>query len=277
MELTVKSKTQLNNGIEIPLLGLGLFQSPPGEFTKNAVHNAFEAGYRHVDTAKIYGNEPAVGQAIRDSVIPRSEIFVTTKLFNTDHGYDSTIKAYTESLQKLGLDYIDLYLVHWPVEGIRLETWKAMETLLKEGKCKAIGVSNYMVRHLEELLANGSVVPAVNQIELHPYNYLSKKEVVSFCRANGIQLEAYSPLTKGRKLNDPKLINIATKYAKTSAQILIRWALQHEFVVIPKSSNKDRIFENANIFDFSISGEDMTFLDALNEDLITSWDPTNAP
>lgn len=277
MEMTIQSTARLNNGVEIPFLGLGVFQSPPGETTRKAVLYALEAGYRHIDTAKIYGNEQDVGQAIRESGIPRSEIFVTTKLWNQDHGYDATLKAFTKSNQRLGLDYIDLYLIHWPVRGLRLETWRAMETLLAEGKCRAIGVSNYLVRHLEELLDHCRVIPAVNQIELSPYCYLYRKETVDFCRAKGIWLEAYSPLTKGEKLRDPKLVKIASKYHKTPAQILIRWALQHQFIVIPKSVRRDRIRENAQVFDFSISPEDMSYLDTFNENLTTGWDPTHAP
>lgn len=212
----------LNNGVTIPALGLGVFRSPAGEMTRNAVLHALEAGYRHIDTAKIYGNEESVGQAIRESGIPRSEIFLTTKLWNSDHGYDATLRACDESLTKLGFHAVDLYLVHWPVQGLRLETWRAMETLLAEGKARAIGVSNYMVHHLEELLEHANVVPAINQIELSPYNYLYRKEVVDLCRANDIQVEAYSPLTKAQKLHDPKLVELARKYSKTAAQILIR-------------------------------------------------------
>lgn len=277
MEMTIQSTAKLNNGVEIPFLGLGVFQTPAGETTQKAVLYALEAGYRHIDTAKIYRNEQDVGQAIKESPLPRSEIFVTTKLWNSDHGYDATIKACKQSLQRLGLDSIDLYLIHWPVERLRLDTWRAMETLLAEGLCRAIGVSNYMVWHLQELLDHYTVVPAVNQIELSPYNYLSRKEVVDFCGAKGIQVEAYSPLTKGKKLKDPKLVKVAIKYRKTSAQILIRWALEHKFVVIPKSSRRDRIYENANVFDFSISQEDMAYLDSFNEDLSTAWDPTHVP
>jgi len=277
MELTIQSKATLHNGVEIPFLGLGVFQSPPGEVTRRAVLYALEAGYRHIDTAKIYRNEQDVGWAVRESGIPRSEIFVTTKLWNQDHGYNRAIRAFNESLQRLGLDYIDLYLIHWPVEGLRLESWRALETLLAEGRCRAIGVSNYLVRHLEELSGSGKGVPAVNQIELSPYNYLSRKEVVDFCRSKGVQLEAYSPLTKGKKLSDPKLVALARKYGKTPAQMLIRWALQHQMVVIPKSTDRDRIRENAQVFDFSIAKGDMACLDSFDENLTTGWDPTHAP
>jgi len=277
MELSTTSKVTLNNGIKLPNLGLGVFRSPPGRITKMTVLYALKAGYRHFDTASLYGNEQDVGQAIKESSILREEVFVTTKLWNTDHGYDSTIRACNKSLQKLGFDYIDLYLVHWPVKGPRLETWRAMEALLDDGMVKAIGVSNYMVHHFEELLEYCTITPAVNQIELSPYNFQFREDVVEFCRSEGIQLEAYSPLTKRIKLKDPKLVELATKYAKTPAQILIRWALQQKLIVIPKSTNKDRIYENFNVFDFAISLEDIEYLNSFNEDLITGWDPTNAP
>ena len=275
--MNINSTKILNNGVAIPTLGLGVFRSPAGDLTKNAVLNALNAGYRHVDTAKIYDNEQSVGAAIRESGIPHSDIFVTTKLWNIDHGYDAALRACDESLTKLGLDTIDLYLVHWPVEGLRLETWRAMETLLAEGKVRAIGVSNYMVHHLEELLEQANVAPAVNQIELSPYNYLYRKEVVKLCRENDIQIEAYSPLTKAQKLNDPKLVRLAQKYGKTAAQILIRWVLQQAIVALPKSTNQERIRQNGDVFDFAISDEDMAYLETFNENLVTGWDPTNSP
>ncbi len=275
--LTLKSIRRLNFGVEIPLVGLGVFRSPAGETTKHTVRAALQAGYRHIDTAKIYGNEEAVGQAIRESGLPRAEAFVTTKLWNTDHGYDVALRACEESLAKLGLNYVDLYLVHWPVEGLRLDTWRAMERLLADGKARAIGVSNYMSRHLEELLDHCTVTPAVNQLELSPYNYLYRKEVVDPCRAQGIALEAYSPLTKGQKLNEPKLVAIAQKYGKTTVQVLIRWALQQGFIVLPKSNDPARIRQNADVFDFAISDADMAHLETFNVNLVTGWDPTNAP
>lgn len=277
MELTIESKVKLNQGTEIPYFGLGVFQCTAGHETKNAVTYAFEAGYRNIDTARFYGNEKSIGEAVRENGIPRSEIFITTKLWNSDHGYESALRAFDKSFSALDIDYIDLYLVHWPVQGLRLDSWRAMEKLLEDGRCKAIGVSNYMVPHLEELFDHCEIKPAVNQIELSPFNYLSRKAVCDFCTENGIVLEAYSPLTKGKKLNDPNLKRIAEKYNKTTAQVLIRWALQKNFVVIPKSSRKERIYENADVFDFNISEEDMDFLDNLDENLMTSWDPTDAP
>ncbi|GAB4366232.1 MAG: aldo/keto reductase [Calditrichia bacterium] len=270
-------KKRLNNGVEIPILGLGVYQLPSGEATKNTILEALKLGYRHIDTAKIYRNEADVGAAIKASPIPRSEIFVTTKLWNSDHGYQRTLQACEESLERLQLDYLDLYLIHWPVEGKRLESWRAMETLLKEGKCRAIGVSNYMVRHLEELLEVCQIIPAVNQIELSPYNYRYLQPVVDYCRAREIALVAYSPLTKGQKLNDPVLRRIAREYHKSPAQVLLRWAIQHDFIVIPKASRIAHLQENMEIFDFTLSEDHMNVLDGLNENLITGWDPTHAP
>jgi diketogulonate reductase-like aldo/keto reductase len=273
--ITIDSKTKLNNGVEIPFLGLGTYQAGRGKETQEAVLCALECGYRLLDTAAMYENEEDVGEGVSKSGIPREEIFITTKLWNSDHGYDKAVAAFEKSRKSLGLSYVDLYLIHWPVEGLRNESWRALETLLEEGKCRAIGVSNYMTWHLEELLENSSTVPAVNQVEFSPYLY--QKDLLEFCRSHGIQLEAYSPLTKGHKLHDPRLAGVASKYSKSSAQILVRWALQHRLVVIPKSAKRERILENADVFDFAISPEDMRFLDSFNEDLRTSWDPSTAP
>lgn len=275
MELTINSKVKLNNGIEMPLIGLGVYQSESGNETKDAVLYALKAGYRHIDTAKLYANEHDVGSAIKESGIPRNEIFVTTKLWNKDHGYENTIKAFNKSLEQLDLGYMDLYLIHWPVTGIRNETWKAMETLMETGKCKAIGVSNYTIRDLKELLAFAKIVPAINQVEFSPYLY--QKELLDFCNKNTIQLEAYSPLTQGKKLKEKLLLELSKKYNKTTAQIVLRWALQHNIIIIPKSVTESRIIENANIYDFNISNSDMDILDNLNENFRVCWDPTNNP
>lgn len=278
-EINFSTKVRLNNGVEIPLLGFGTAQihnagELPGEETEEAVLYALRAGYRLIDTAKIYGNEESVGKAINRSGIPRKEIFITTKLWNSDHGYESTIAACESSLERLGLSYLDLYLIHWPVAGLRNKTWKAMETLLEEGKCRAIGVSNYMIWHLEEILNSSSTVPTINQVEFSPYLY--QKDLLEFCHSHGIQLEAYSPLTRGEKLSDPKLVSMARKYHKSAAQILIRWILQRDIVVIPKSSKEANIHDNANVFDFTISPEDMRALDFFNENFRMSWDPSTA-
>lgn len=274
-ELSLESTVKLNNGVEMPVFGLGTYQAGRGEETRKAVGAALEAGYRLLDTAAIYGNERDVGIAIKESGIPREEIFVTTKLWNSDHGYEPALSAFEASLKRMGLSYVDLYLIHWPVRGLRKESWKALEALLEKGKCRTIGVSNYMERHLMELLSDSSVVPAVNQVEFHPYLYL--KELSEFCRSKGILLEAYSPLTQGEMLDDPKLVKLAARYSKTPAQILIRWSLQRRAIVIPKSSRKEKIIENADVFDFSISDEDMRILDSFNENMRTSWDPSRIP
>ena len=273
--MDINAKAKLNNGVEIPLLGLGVYKSQPGKETEQAVKWALEAGYRHIDTAKLYANERDVGKAIRDSGIPRDEIFVTTKLWNDDHGYEKTLKAFDKSLKKLNIGYIDLYLIHWPVEKIRKETWKAMEKMYADGKCRAIGISNYMIHHIDELFSYANIIPAVNQVEFSPFLYL--KDLHEYCKKHEIRLEAYSPLTRGKKLNDEKLVTLAEKYGKTTAQILIRWALQHELVVIPKSVKKERIYENTNVFDFEISQRDMQNLDSFNDNFRDCWDPSNAP
>ncbi len=275
LQLTIQSSARLNNGIEIPVLGLGVYQSPPGEATRNAVRWALEYGYRHVDTARIYGNEGDVGPGLRESGVSREEVFITTKLWNSDHGYESTIRACEESLRRLGLKYLDLYLIHWPEAGTRSETWKAMAQLLKDGKCRAVGVSNYTIRHLKELLAGSNLVPAVNQVEFHPF--LFQKELLDFCRGNKVQVEAYSPLTRAERLNDPKIVAIAAGHKRSPAQVLIRWSLQHGLVAIPKSVRRERILENSRVFDFSLSGEEMETLNSLNESYRTSWDPTGMP
>lgn len=275
MKLTIHSRVKLNNGVEMPYLGLGVYLAGAGQETQQAVKHALQVGYRLIDTASMYDNEYDVGKVIRESPIPRQEIFVTTKLWNSDHGYDKSIKAFQKSLERLGLDYIDLYLIHWPVEGLRRDSWRALETLLDTGQCRAIGVSNYMIHHLEELLSHARIIPAVNQVEFTPFLYL--KDLLDFCRTHGIQLESYSPLTRGKKFNHPLLQELSKKYQKTPAQILIRWNLQHRVVVIPKSSRPERIEENADVFDFNISEKDMQALDGLHQNYRVSWNPTRIP
>ncbi len=273
-EIKIDTRVKLNNGVEMPIFGLGTYQARAGE-AREAVLQALKLGYRLIDTASMYGNEEDIGEALKQSRLPREEVFITTKLWNSDHGYEKTLAAFEDSRKKLSLDYVDLYLIHWPAEGLRGETWKAMEKLLEEGKCRAVGVSNYMTWHLEELLRHSSTIPAVNQVEFHPYLYL--KDLLDFCQSHDIQLESYSPLTKGVKLDDPKLADLASKYSKTPAQILIRWVLQHGVIVIPKSSHKERIEENAHVFDFSISPEDMNALDSFHQNFRSSWDPSRIP
>ena len=275
MALTLDSRVRLNNGVEMPVLGLGVWNIPAGRATQASVRSALDTGYRHIDTAKLYGNEADVAIAVQESGVPREDVFVTTKLWNTDHGYKGAIQAFEESLSRMRMDYVDLYLIHWPVRGpARIESWDALIDIYKAGKCRAIGVSNYMMNHLEEIRGN-PIVPTVNQIEFSPF--LFQKEILEYCRQRGIVVEAYSPLTRGRRLNDRRLQAIAAKYGRSPAQILLRWGLQHGLVMIPKSSRPDHIRENANVFDFEIRAEDMAALDALDEQHHMAWDPTGAP
>lgn len=264
----------LVGGGAIPVLGLGVYESPPGEVTERAVLHALAAGYRHIDTARIYGNESDVGRAIKKSGVSRDDIFVTTKLWNADHGYDAALRACAASLKSLGVSYVDLYLIHWPVARLRKETWRAMKALRESGMARAIGVSNYTVRHLDEFVSSSDVLPAVNQIELHPF--LQARDIVAFCRNHGIVVEAYSPLTRGQKLRDPRIVAIANAVGKTEAQILVRWGIDHGFVSLPKSVQPQRIDENAAVFDFTLRDEDRKTLDGLEEGLHTCWDPSDA-
>ena len=273
--MDISSTVTLHNGVEMPRLGLGVWRAASGREVQDALRWAFEAGYRHVDTARLYGNERDVGKVLRESGLPREQVFITTKLQNRDHGYVRAARALDESLRDLGLDHVDLYLVHWPVEGLRLESWRALEEALASGKARAVGVSNYLPRHLDELLAASDVAPAVDQVEFSPY--LHQRALLGYCRARGIRLEAYSPLTRGRRLGDPPLVEVAAAHGKTPAQVLIRWALQHDLVVIPKSVTRERIYENADVFDFALTPEDMARLDALDAGEHQAWDPTHAP
>jgi diketogulonate reductase-like aldo/keto reductase len=272
---TIGSTVRLRGDVPMPVLGLGVWQSAPGPETRNAVLAALRAGYRLIDTARAYRNEEDVGAAIRESGIPRREIFVTTKVWNSDQGYDTTLRACDESLRRLGLEQLDLYLIHWPVERLRGETWRAMERLRAEGKARAVGVSNYTERHLDELLAAANEPPAVNQVEFSPFLY--QRELLEHCRRHGIQLEAYGPLVRGHKLDHPVLERVARKHGRTPAQVLVRWSLEHEVVAIPKSVREERIRENADVFGFGLDAEDRAALDALDEGYRTSWDPRDAP
>jgi diketogulonate reductase-like aldo/keto reductase len=269
------STVRLNQGVEIPWLGLGVFQTEPGPVTERAVRWALDAGYRLIDTAAMYRNEEDVGRAIRASGIARDDLFVTTKLWYSEQGYESALKAGRESLARLGLDRIDLYLIHWPrapSPQTRLDSWRALERLRDEGVCRAIGVSNYTVRHLEELRAHASTLPAVNQVEFHPWVY--DPDLLGYLAAHRIQPEAYTPLTRGRRLDDPTVARIAMGHDRSVAQVLLRWGLQHGVVVIPKSVREERIRENARVFDFTLSHEEMAQLDALRGGgRITQLDP----
>jgi diketogulonate reductase-like aldo/keto reductase len=275
MALTISSTVTLRGGVELPRLGLGVYQSRPGAETRLAVQAALQLGYRHVDTARAYGNERDVAEGIAASGVPRREVFVTTKLWNSDHGYDEALRACDDSLARLRMDQVDLYLVHWPVQGLRHETWRALERLKADGKARAIGVSNYTVRHLEELLEHAREPPAVNQVELHPF--LQQRELVEFCAGSGIVVEAYAPLVKAHRMDHPVLLQSARKHRATPAQVLVRWALQQGLVALPKSVKAARIAENANVFGFELDREDLDALAALDEGYRTSWDPTDAP
>ena len=271
MTLSLHSTVTLNNGVEMPVLGLGTFQSKNGGETRQAVGWALEAGYRHIDTAAAYGNEEDVGAALLDSGIPRQEIFITTKIWNADQGFDSTLRAYDASCRRLGVERVDLLLIHWPIRGKWMDTWRALVQLYQQGRVRAIGVSNYTITHLRELLAASPVVPAVNQYETSPFN--TRRALADFCRARDIQVESYSPLVRGRMFGDPTLKTIAGQHGKSPAQVLVRWALEKGLVVIPKSIRRERIIENAAVFDFALSAADMQQLDGLNEDLHTIQPP----
>jgi len=272
---SISGAVALNDGVEMPRFGLGVWQARSGRETRHAVLGALAAGSRHFDPARISGNDMDAGAAGRERAVPRDRVFVTTKLWNRDQGYDSAKRALAVSLRDLGLDYVDLYLEHWPVEGKRLDSWRALQELRADGYARSIGVSNFQPRHLDELLAVADVVPSVNQVEFSPFLY--QRDLLEACRTAGIQLEAYSPLTRGRRLDEPVLVEIAARHGKTAAQVLIRWSLQHDLVVIPKSVRRERIIENADVFDFDLSDGEMARFDALDEGHREAWDPTDVP
>jgi methylglyoxal/glyoxal reductase len=262
----------LRDGRAIPQLGFGVFQIPPGEHTRAAVAAALASGYRHVDTAAVYRNEADVGAAIRASGLPAGSVWVTTKLANADQGAATARRAFEASLGRLGLDAVDLYILHWPHE-LRLESWRVLEQLHAEGLARSIGVSNFLAAHLDELLAHASEPPAVNQIELSPFLYRTREDTLLRCAEEDIAVEAYSPLSKGRRLDDSTVTRIAAELSRTTAQVLIRWSLQKGFIVLPRSSKAGRIAENAAVFDFTLDESRVAALDALDEGLTTGWDP----
>ncbi|MGG0822607.1 aldo/keto reductase [Paenibacillus turicensis] len=276
-ELKLNSKVTLNNGVQMPWLGLGVFLAKEGTEVIQTVKAALKYGYLSIDTAAAYNNEEGVGRAIAESIaegtVAREDIFVTSKVWNSNQGYDSTLAAFNESLHKLNLDYLDLYLIHWPVKGKYKETWRALEKVYAEGKVKAIGVSNFQVHHLDDLLQDATVVPAVNQIELHPL--LAQQQLRDFCKSKNIQVEAWSPLGQGNLLEHELLKKIAAKHGKTTAQIILRWDIELGVVTIPKSVKEHRIIENANIFDFQLDAEDIAAIAKLNENKRFGSDPDN--
>ena len=264
----------LNNGTVIPQIGLGVFRTPDGDTTVNAVRAALEVGYRHIDTARIYGNETSVGEGIRQSGVPREDVFVTTKLWNDDIRARRAKASFDESLDRLGLDYVNLYLIHWPADGWQ-QAWDDLQEIAASGRAKAIGVSNFHQHHLNELLKNSDIVPAVDQIESSPQ--FTNQELVDFVHGHGIAVEAWSPLggTGGNLLTTPLLAQIGAKYGKSAAQIVIRWHLQRGIVVLPKSTHAERIRENFDVFDFALTDADMAAINTLSTGHRNGADPDN--
>jgi diketogulonate reductase-like aldo/keto reductase len=269
---SLSSTVTLHNGVKMPIFGLGVWKVEDGAEVENAVKYAIKAGYRLIDTAAVYGNEEGVGNAIQDSGLPRENLFITTKVWNGDQGYDSTLRAFEESIKRLKLDYLDLYLIHWPVKGKYKDTWRAMEKLYEEGRIRAIGVSNFHSHHLDDLIDSAKVVPMVNQVEFHPL--LTQEELRAYCKRNKIQFEAWSPLMQGN-LDLPVLKQLGEKYGKSPAQIVLRWDIQNEVITIPKSVRESRIIENADIFDFELSEEDMEAINSLNQNKRFGSNPDN--
>lgn len=267
----------LNNGVKMPVLGLGVFRVEDSPELVNAVKSAIKNGYKSIDGAAIYGNEESMGKGISEGIkeagISREDLFITSKVWNADLGYESTIAAYETSLKKLGLDYLDLYLIHWPVQGKYKEAWRALEYLYKQGRVRTIGVSNFQVHHLEDILKDAEIKPMVNQIEFHPR--LTQGKVREFCEKNNIQVEAWSPLMVGKLFDNEILKEIADKYNKSVAQVILRWDLENNIVTIPKSTNESRIIQNSNIFDFQLTKEEVERISSLNQDLRVGPDPDN--
>lgn len=273
----IQDKVILNNGIKMPWLGLGVFRVENGPELVNAVKHAIKNGYRSIDGAAIYGNEESMGEGIRQGIkeagIKREDLFITSKLWNANLGYEDALKAYEESIKKIGVDYLDLYLIHWPVAGKYKEGYRALEYLYKQGRIKAIGVSNFQVHHIEDLMKDAEIKPVINQIEFHPY--LTQTKVREYCKNNNIQVEAWSPLMTGQLLENEVLKDIADKYNKTTAQVILRWDLENQVITIPKSTNEGRILENSNIFEFSLTKEEIEKINSLNKDLRVGPDPDN--
>lgn len=279
--LNLKSTYKLSNGVEIPMVGFGTWQTPNGEVAVSSVEEALKVGYRHIDTAAVYGNEESVGIAIKNSGLKREDIFLTSKVWNANQGYETTIKAFEESLKKLQVNYLDLYLIHWPVpkvfkenwEETSIGTWKAIEKLYKEGKIRSIGVSNFKPHHIRNLIDNCEIVPMVNQIQLSPG--VDQKETIEYCIENNILVEAYSPLATGKIFEVKEIINMAAKYKKSVSQIALRWSIQNGYLPLPKSVTSSRIKENTEIFDFELSKEDMEYINKLKETGVSKVDSDN--
>lgn len=264
----------LSNGVKIPSIGFGTYKSGDDEETAKIIKNALNLGYKMIDTASFYNNEVGIGNGIKESGIDRKDIFIVTKLWNDDHGYDNTIEAFNKSLNNLQVDYIDLYLIHWP-NKLNAETWRAFEHLYETGKVKAIGVCNFKVEHLEELKKTAKIMPMVNQVEIHPFS--TKNNIINYCKDNNIKVVAWSPISRGRVLSNDLMIDLSQKYKKSIVQIVLRWHMQKGVIPIPKSSNENRIKENIDIFDFEISSEDMKAIDSLDEgyDMSVTTPPLN--
>jgi diketogulonate reductase-like aldo/keto reductase len=261
----------LVNGILLPVLGFGTYKINSGNETCVAVKQALGAGYRSFDTASFYGNEQSIGQAIKQYGISREEVFLASKVWNDQQGYANTVRAFEESLAALGTDYLDLYLVHWPVEKTMRSTWRALEHLYIAGRVRAIGVCNHEIAHLERLLKSATITPMVNQIELHPW--FTRDELVSYCWRNGMLVQSWAPLMRGGVTTIPELTEVGKRYGKTEAQVALRWAIQHNFAVIPKSITPSRIAENMQVFDFKLTVEEMAIIDSLNQGLRLGPDP----
>lgn len=271
MAKSIQDTYTLANGVEIPVMGLGVYKNVDEKELETAVTSALEFGYRHIDTAKVYKNEKGVGEAIKKSGVPREDVFVTTKVWNTDQGYEKTLKAFDKSLEALDMDYIDLYLIHWPMPGTYVETWKALEKLYKDGKVRAIGVSNFNPHHLQDIFNECEIKPMLNQVEYHPH--LAQPELKKFCESHGILFEAWSPLKRGRMFDEPLIVRLSEKYGKTPAQIILRWDVETGVSTIPKSVSRDRVRENGDIFDFELTPEEVSEITALDRHERVGKDP----